>query len=329
MCTYLKNMGGYKHNQLKGRSYEEIQKLFDKAYKQVNSFVPMDSEVVKSSVTRTEGSSKRAGDELESDKSKKQKIDEHVEAEKDDDQEEAEMKRHIEIVKDDEVAIDAIPLATKPPMIVEYKIVKEGKFGYFQLIRADGSSKRYLSMIKMLQNIDREDLETLWKLVKAKHGNTRPEEDYERVLWGDLKVMFEPDIKSEVWRNLQGYKVTIWKLFDTCGVHFVRFKNLHIFMLVEKRYPLTPITITNMLNKKLQADHWNEINLKIQMMNIKFRGGLLVLKDFKIFLEVTAAQLVLLVYKVTTVFNKVNAASSRVTTAERVTTAGWIKTKIA
>ncbi|GJS96356.1 hypothetical protein Tco_0803324 [Tanacetum coccineum] len=23
MCTYLKNMGGYKHNQLKGRSYEE------------------------------------------------------------------------------------------------------------------------------------------------------------------------------------------------------------------------------------------------------------------------------------------------------------------
>ncbi|GJT22495.1 hypothetical protein Tco_0892432 [Tanacetum coccineum] len=62
---------GYRHNQLKGRSYEEIQKLFDKAYKQVNSFVLMDSEVVKSSVTRIEGSSKRAGDELESDQSKK------------------------------------------------------------------------------------------------------------------------------------------------------------------------------------------------------------------------------------------------------------------
>ncbi|GJT16694.1 hypothetical protein Tco_0875400 [Tanacetum coccineum] len=88
-------------------------------------------DVMKSSVTRTEGSSKRAGDELESDKSKKQKIDEHVEAKKDDDQKEAEIKMHIEIVKDDEVAIDAIPLATKPLMIVEYKIVKEGKFGYF------------------------------------------------------------------------------------------------------------------------------------------------------------------------------------------------------
>ncbi|GJS80119.1 RNA-directed DNA polymerase, eukaryota, reverse transcriptase zinc-binding domain protein [Tanacetum coccineum] len=141
----------------------------------------MDSKLVKSSVTRTEGSSKRARDELESDNLKKQKIDEHVEAEKDDDQEEAYMKKHIEIVKDDEVAIDAIPLATKPPVIVEYKIFKEGKFRYFQLIRADGSLKRYLSMIKMLQNIDREDLETIWKLVKAKHGNTRPEEDYERI----------------------------------------------------------------------------------------------------------------------------------------------------
>ncbi|GJZ38943.1 hypothetical protein Tco_0585506 [Tanacetum coccineum] len=255
------------------RSYEEIQKLFDKAYKQVNSFVPIDSEVVKSSETRTEGSSKREGDELESDKSKKQKIDVYVEAEKDNNQEEAEIKKHIEIVKDDEVAIDVIPLATKPPMIVEYKIVKEGKFGYFQLIRSDGSSKRYLSIIKMLQNIDREDLETLWKLVKAKHGNTRPEEEYERVLWGDLKVMFEPDIKSQVWRNLQGYKVTIWKLFNTYGVHFVRFKNLHIFMLVEKRYPLTLITITNMLNKKLQADHWNEMCYQLLKLMTKQEKG--------------------------------------------------------
>ncbi|GJS92345.1 hypothetical protein Tco_0774981 [Tanacetum coccineum] len=125
MCAYLKNMGGYKHNQLKGMSYKEIHKLFDKAYKQVNSFVPMDLEVVKSSETRTERSSKRAGDEIESDKSKKQKIDEHVEAEKDDDQEDAEMKRHIEIFKDEDVAIDVIPLATKPPMIVEYKIDKD------------------------------------------------------------------------------------------------------------------------------------------------------------------------------------------------------------
>ncbi|GJR76446.1 hypothetical protein Tco_0088811 [Tanacetum coccineum] len=68
--------------------------------------------------------------------------------------------------------------------------------GYFQVIRTDGSSRRYSSMIRMLQNIDREDLETLWKLVKAKHGNTKPEETYERVLWGDLKVMLKPDVEG-------------------------------------------------------------------------------------------------------------------------------------
>ncbi|GJY57562.1 hypothetical protein Tco_0456677 [Tanacetum coccineum] len=48
MSAYLKNIAGYKHNKLKSKN------------------------LVKSSVTRTEGSSKRAGDELESDKSKKQ-----------------------------------------------------------------------------------------------------------------------------------------------------------------------------------------------------------------------------------------------------------------
>ncbi|GKD86558.1 hypothetical protein Tco_1357712, partial [Tanacetum coccineum] len=160
MSTYLKNMAGYKHNQLKSKSYDEIQEMFDKEMKRVNTFVDMNTELVKGSETRTEESSKRERDKLESDMSKKQKIDEHIEVEKDD-QEEAEIKRHIKIVKDDEVAIDAIPLATKP------------------------------------LGIDREDLETLWKLVKAKHENARPEDDYERVLWGDLKVMFEPDIKSE------------------------------------------------------------------------------------------------------------------------------------
>ncbi|GJR48911.1 hypothetical protein Tco_1317014 [Tanacetum coccineum] len=86
-------------SQLKSKSYDEIQEMFDKEMKRVNTFVDMNAELVKGN--------------------------EHVEAEKDYDHEEAEMKKHIEIIKDDEVAIDAIPLATKPLMIVEYKIVKE------------------------------------------------------------------------------------------------------------------------------------------------------------------------------------------------------------
>ncbi|GJY73824.1 hypothetical protein Tco_0478255, partial [Tanacetum coccineum] len=228
MSTYLKNMGGYKHNQLKSKSYEEIQKMFDNEMRRVNTFIPMDSEVVKSK-KGTEESSKGAEDELEADKSKKaesskekakgsrkkmlgrkragkeqqqesskkQRMEDDKETDEVEEDDEAELKKHLVIVKDDEIAIDAIPLATKPPVIVEYKLLKEGIMVHYQLIRADGSSKRYSSMIRMLQDIDREDLETLWKLVKTKHGDTRPEDEHERVLLGDLKVMFEPYIRSE------------------------------------------------------------------------------------------------------------------------------------
>ncbi|GJV99511.1 hypothetical protein Tco_1554763 [Tanacetum coccineum] len=59
MSVYFKHMGGYKHNQLKGRSYDEIQKLFDKDMKRVNSFVAMNSEVQEISRKKDESSSKK------------------------------------------------------------------------------------------------------------------------------------------------------------------------------------------------------------------------------------------------------------------------------
>ncbi|GKF18868.1 hypothetical protein Tco_0063786, partial [Tanacetum coccineum] len=103
----------------------------------------------------------------------------------------------------------------------------------------------------------------------TRNNDTSLEDEFERVLWGDLKVTFEPDITSDVWGMLQRYRVTIWKLIDSSRVHFVRFDNLHIFMLVEKRYPLTPITITNMLTKKLQTDHQNEMCYLLLKLMVK------------------------------------------------------------
>ncbi|GKF79037.1 hypothetical protein Tco_0234605 [Tanacetum coccineum] len=88
MSTYLKNMGGYKHSQLKCKSYDEIQKLFDKEMKRVNTFMDMNLDVVEGSKkpkadTEQESSTKRAGNKLEQEKAKKQKVDEHVEVEED------------------------------------------------------------------------------------------------------------------------------------------------------------------------------------------------------------------------------------------------------
>ncbi|GKF31813.1 hypothetical protein Tco_0101611 [Tanacetum coccineum] len=105
----------------------------------------------------------------------------------------------------------------------------------------------------------KEDLETLYKLVKAKYKSTRLVEDLDLVLWNDLKIMFEPHVKDAVWRNQQDYKVLSWKLYDSCGVHFLRMQHVQIYMLVEKRYPLTPPTITDMLNKKLQVDYFSKM----------------------------------------------------------------------
>ncbi|GJZ49427.1 gag-pol polyprotein [Tanacetum coccineum] len=85
MSTYIKNMAGYKHNQLKNKSFDDIQKLFDKAMKRVNTFVDMDTELVKESSKKAEAkivqesSSKRAGDELKQESIKKQKVDEDKE----------------------------------------------------------------------------------------------------------------------------------------------------------------------------------------------------------------------------------------------------------
>ncbi|GJZ11506.1 hypothetical protein Tco_0546265 [Tanacetum coccineum] len=181
MSTYLKHMGGYTFKQLKGKSFDEIQKLFDKEMKRVNTFVAMGSEVQESKEKKVEGSEetakgsrkkmlgrKRAGKEQQQQSSKKQKVEKEKESEEVDEYDEAELKKLLVIKKDEDIAIDAIPLATKLPVIIDYKLHKEGMLVHYQLIRADGSSKRYSSMIRMLQGIDREDLEALWRIVKYK-----------------------------------------------------------------------------------------------------------------------------------------------------------------
>ncbi|GJT15139.1 hypothetical protein Tco_0873845 [Tanacetum coccineum] len=94
MCTYLKNMEGKKPKYLKNKSFDFIQKMFDRAFKRVNTFVDFRTNMV-------EGSSKRAGEELEHKNAMKQKVD--------DDKEIAELKSLMEVMPDEEeVALDAI-----------------------------------------------------------------------------------------------------------------------------------------------------------------------------------------------------------------------------
>ncbi|GJU20985.1 hypothetical protein Tco_1154327 [Tanacetum coccineum] len=111
------------------------------SFKRVNTFEDFGTELV-------EGKEKKAGIELIQENAKKQKVE--------DDKETAELKQCLEIIPDEEeVTIDAIPLAVK------------------------------------------QDLEDLYKLVKAKYESTRPVDDLDLFSWGDLKTMFEPHVEDE------------------------------------------------------------------------------------------------------------------------------------
>ncbi|GKC52489.1 hypothetical protein Tco_1075234, partial [Tanacetum coccineum] len=46
MCTYLKNMEGWKPKSLKNKSFANIQELFEKVMKRVNTFVDYMTELV-------------------------------------------------------------------------------------------------------------------------------------------------------------------------------------------------------------------------------------------------------------------------------------------
>nr|GEX30221.1 hypothetical protein [Tanacetum cinerariifolium] len=99
---------------LKNKSFDSIQKMFDKAFVRVNTFVDFRTELV-------EGSSKRAGEELTQESAKKQKVD--------DDKEITDLKQLMKIILEEEITIDAIPLADKS-LIIDWKIYKEGKKSY-------------------------------------------------------------------------------------------------------------------------------------------------------------------------------------------------------
>ncbi|GJZ87870.1 hypothetical protein Tco_0659652 [Tanacetum coccineum] len=102
-----------------------------------------------------------------------------------------------------------------------------------------------------------------------KYGSTRSVEDLDLTLCGDLKTMFEPHVEDKVWKNQQDYKVLNWKLYDSCGVHFLRMQHMQIYMLVEKKYPFTPSTLTMMLEKKLMIDYESKMAYQLLKFIIK------------------------------------------------------------
>ncbi|GKD52438.1 hypothetical protein Tco_1281414, partial [Tanacetum coccineum] len=185
----------FTYNQLKNKSLEEIQKLYEREQKWINYFVPMDSEMVKDS---------------------------GKEAESKDDAEKDELRACLDVVPWDDIAINVESLDTKY-LIVDWKthILIENMM-YYQIIRADGSSKNYKIFSEMLNDFNKQDVVDLQKLVK------------------------------ESWRLFDSCGIHVL-LMDT---------GVAIHMMVENKYPLTQEMLLRMLNRRLEVDHESTMAFK-------------------------------------------------------------------
>ncbi|GKB45854.1 hypothetical protein Tco_0896607 [Tanacetum coccineum] len=296
MCMYLKNQEGYKQSHFKGMSYEDIRLIFERVWDQNHAFVPKDSEIEKEVMKRpgfdfpqksikkndkikasgfvqkqpakeekekknddsqqqAGSSKKRSRKDSDEDNAKKQKLE--------DDAEKEELRDSMDVVPRDDIAIDVESLATKYP-IVDWKThVLTENMMYYQIIRADGSSKNYKIFSEMLDDFDRQDVMDLHRLVQERYDTTSPE-GYDLLLWGDLKILFEPNEEDEIWKNQQDYNLISWRLFDSCGIHMLLMHTgIAIHMMIEKKYPLTQEMLSRMLSRRLEVDQESEMAFEL------------------------------------------------------------------
>ncbi|GJR74757.1 putative nucleotidyltransferase, ribonuclease H [Tanacetum coccineum] len=128
-----------------------------------------------------------------------------------------------------------------------------------------------------------------------KYGTNRPGDVYDRVLWSDLRTMFDPPLNEDaIWSLPLQQKIISWGYYDKCEVHYLTLEACSIYMLADRKYPLSKDACQVMLRIKLLDGKMNEVCYKLLKMiekqeahnedtqrNLKFtsedqvRGGLL------------------------------------------------------
>ncbi|GKB53775.1 hypothetical protein Tco_0904528, partial [Tanacetum coccineum] len=239
MMTYLKNTGGYKHSQLKGKTYEEIHELYERQQKRNQDFIPMDSE------KEAQKSGKRlkrvAGSYATQKSPKKPKVMKSVKnvTEKEAaeyEKEKEELRLSLKIISGDDSEVNYEPLSRRFPIVNwEYKL----------LGNMDAKDIR----------LDWQDLNDLYKLVQERFQD-HPLEGHALLLWGDLRMIFDLYEKDELWMNQLDWKLLKCKLHENYGVYtlFLDGTPMEINILVEKKYPLIKELLEKVLNLQLEAE---------------------------------------------------------------------------
>ncbi|GKC46475.1 hypothetical protein Tco_1064197 [Tanacetum coccineum] len=195
------------------------------------------------------------------------------------------MRLHLTIALDEEKEADYEILDKKYP-IKEWKTECLGtkpqadKDEHFEeinqnvVIRSNGQKRHFSTLMRVLSIFDREDLNVVYQLVMDKYQDDIPE-GFDRVLWGDLMVMFNPDDEDEFWNSQQDWNIVSWKLHCSSGVHtLVTETGLDIHMLVEKKYPLRKEVIVQMLKLKLEYEEDSTMALELIRFIKKLLAGL-------------------------------------------------------
>nr|GEX06982.1 hypothetical protein [Tanacetum cinerariifolium] len=182
MIMYLKNVARFRLDYFKGMSYNDIRPIFEAKFNSNIEFLLNTKEQLEEEENIAIES---INETLAQKAAKRRKLNEEFE----------ELKQHLEIMpdEDDDVYTEATPLTRKVP-VVDYDIVHFNNKPHYKIIRADETHQLYVSFITLLKNFNREDLESLWSLVKERFSTSKPNNFSDDYLLTTLGAMFErPD----------------------------------------------------------------------------------------------------------------------------------------
>ncbi|GJT03371.1 ribonuclease H-like domain-containing protein [Tanacetum coccineum] len=262
-----KQLAAERAEAIRNKPPTRAQKLYQKEQKWINDFKPMDSEEDGSNTKKAGKRIKRIADSTSKQKSpKKSKVikeqefaESNEKATADYEQEKEDLIIWLAVVPNEDETVDPEILSNKYPIVdwesQNLRSVDMEDIHVYKIIRADVNTSYHKTFSSMLRKFDKQDLMDLHRLVMKRFKDNTPE-GYNLLIWGDLKVMFKPNAKDEVWSNQQDWTLISWKLYENYGVHsLIMDGTLTCFnMLVEKRYPLIKEMLKKMLNWKLEAE---------------------------------------------------------------------------
>ncbi|GKF17803.1 hypothetical protein Tco_0062721, partial [Tanacetum coccineum] len=90
------------------------------------------------------------------------------------------------------------------PQYDETKVLEEINLNL--VIRSSGQRRYFSTLIRVLSIFDRDDLNAIYQLVMDRYKDEIPE-GFDRLLWGDLMIMFNPSDEDEFWNSQQDWNV--------------------------------------------------------------------------------------------------------------------------